>query len=77
MTKKKFLNLLEEALEADENSLTCEDELDGSPLWDSLAIVVFIAMVDENFDVTLSPGNIAEAKTVQDLVDMLGDKIQS
>ena len=77
MQKKEFLNLIEDALEADENTLTGDELLENLDLWDSLAIVTFIAMVDGEFDVTLSPEKIEVAKTIQDLIALLGDKIVS
>lgn len=76
MTKKEFLSLLEETLEADENSLNGKEELEYLDVWDSLGVVSFISMVDEEFDITLSPEDILKAKTVQGLLDMLGDNIQ-
>ena len=76
MKKKDFLNLLEEILEVDENTLTGEEELESLDNWNSLSMISLIAMVDENFDVTLEPTKIAESTTIQDIVDMVGDRIE-
>jgi acyl carrier protein len=75
--QSEFLNLLEETIEADENSLSGKSQLEELDCWDSLAIVTFIAMVDENFDIILSPEKISKSKTIQDLILMLGDKIST
>jgi len=75
MTKQDFLTQLEDVLEADGGTITGAEllaELDG---WDSLAVVSFIARIDELFDVTLSPEKIARSKSVSDLIALLGDKI--
>jgi acyl carrier protein len=75
MNKEEFISLLEEASESDENSLSEETLLEELESWDSLAIVSFIALVDEHLEVTLSPDKLANAKTVQDLIVMVGAKI--
>ena len=75
MKKEKFLALLEEIIEADSGTLTDDEFINDVDGWDSLAVVSFIAMVDENFGVTLSAKKISDANTVQDLIVLLGDEI--
>ena len=75
MKKEKFLVLVEEIIEADKDTLSGNEFINDIDGWDSLAVVSFIAMVDENFGVTLPAQKISDAKTVQDLIDLLGDKI--
>jgi len=75
MTKNEFLKELEEVLEADAGTITGEQALDDLAAWDSLAVMAFIAMVDEKFGITLSASKLAEAKTVGDLISLLGDKV--
>ena len=75
MTKQEFLAHLEDVLEADAGTVNSDNALMDLEGWDSLAVMVFIAMVDEKFGTNLSPQKIAEAKTVQDLITLLGDKI--
>jgi len=73
--KEKFLALLEEIIEADSGTLTGDEFINDVGGWDSLAVVSFIAMVDENLGVILSAKKISDANTVQDLIALLGDKI--
>lgn len=73
--KKDFLALLEEIIEADKDTLSGNEFINDIDGWDSLAVVSFIAMIDENFGVTLPAQKISEAKTIQDLINLLGDKI--
>ena len=40
--------------------------------WDSMANVMFIAMVDEKFSKPISPDSLAAAKTVADLRALIG-----
>jgi acyl carrier protein len=75
MTKKDFLTHLEEVLEADAGSITGNEFLNDLPGWDSLAAMVFIAMVDEKFNINLSAPKLADSKTVGDLIALLGDQI--
>ena len=75
MKKKDFLKEIEEIIEADENTLDGSEVLEGLDGWDSLAVMGFIAMVDDNFQITIEVDKIAECETVNDLVDLLGDKI--
>ena len=75
MTKRDFLRRLEDILETDEGSIKSEDALTNLKGWDSLAILVFMSMVDEEFGVTLSPQNLARSRTVEDLMHLLGNKL--
>jgi acyl carrier protein len=75
MTKKEFLGLVEEILEVDAGSLTGEEEIADLAGWDSLAVVSFIAMIDEELDLTLKPDQIAQAKSLQELMNLLGDNL--
>lgn len=75
MTKQEFLTELEDVLEADAGSIKGDEALTDLEGWDSLAVMAFIAMVNEKFDVTLSASKLADSKNVGDLVALLGDKI--
>jgi acyl carrier protein len=76
MTKREFLSLFEEILEAAPGTLAGEEILAGREGWDSLAVVSLIAMVDEQFGVTLSPKAVAGAGSVADIIGLLGDRIE-
>ena len=73
MTKKEFLNHLEEIIEADPDTLTGGEMLTDLKKWDSLAIVGFIAMVDEKFGITLSGKNLQQCRSIADLVALVGE----
>ena len=76
MTKKELLQMLEEIIEADPDTLTGEELIEDLENWDSLAVVNFIALVDENFGITLSPEKIMNSKTVNELVSLLDGYIE-
>lgn len=75
MKKQNFLLLLDELLELDPGTVTSSHQLENLESWDSLTVVGFIALVDENFDMLLPAPKMSECKTVGDLVTLLGDKI--
>lgn len=72
MTKKEFLDHIEEIIEADPGTLTGDEKLTDLKKWDSLAIVGFIAMVDEKFGITLPGKSIQQCKSIPDLVALIG-----
>lgn len=75
MTKQEFITLFEDVLEVEPGTIIGDEAMEALVGWDSLATVSFIAMVDENFGVTLSPQKIADAKSLPELIALLGDKI--
>jgi acyl carrier protein len=76
MKRQEFIKLLESILEMDPGTITGTEAMADLDGWDSLAVVTFIAMVDENFGITLSPKKIADSQSIPDLVALLGDKIK-
>lgn len=73
--KKKYLLLLDKVLELDAGTLTGTEELSDLDSWDSLAVLGFIAAVDKEFNLVLSPDDINKARTVDELVDLLISKL--
>jgi len=66
------LKLLEELLELDENTLELGMSLDTVENWDSLNILAYIVMADEKYNIVLSAESINNAKTVEELLILLG-----
>jgi acyl carrier protein len=69
--KSKFINLLEGVLELDKGELKGGENLDDLIDWDSLSIMGFIAMADENYDVTISTDELANCENIEDLIDIV------
>jgi acyl carrier protein len=76
VTKKELIEMLEEIVEAEPNTLTGEERLEDLQSWDSLAVVNFIAVVDENFGLTLEPKKIMESETINQLISLLDGHIK-
>jgi len=71
MTNIEKLNLLEELLDIEKDTL-CEDiELESLGEWDSIAVIATIAMFDSNFDKVLTPKEVKQFVTVKDIMDKM------
>lgn len=71
MTRAEFYGLLDEITEAAPGTVKGTEALRDLAGWDSLALVSFIAVVDERFGVTLSASKLQKCETVGDLVALL------
>jgi len=67
MEKSQFLIGLDEILELPSGTLTGAESLEDYPLWDSTAIISFMALADSS-GVRLSPREVAGCNTVNDLL---------
>lgn len=72
MNSADFLRELDEMLELDPGALTGAEKLADLEGWDSLAVISFIALVDEKLGVVVEGEKLARAKTVADLLDIAG-----
>lgn len=72
MDTKDFLLALDEMLELDPGTLTGTEALDELENWDSLAVISFIALVDEKLGTVVAGEKLAKAKTVADLLALAG-----
>lgn len=75
MTKQEFITLFEELLEVEPGTISGDETLEELEGWNSLATVSFIAMADEHLGITPAPQKIEASKSVQDLIELLGDNI--
>lgn len=74
MDTQTFLEQMKEILDIEDRELSMEDEFKGFDEWSSLASLSLIAMVDEEYEVTLSGDDIRNAVTVQDLFNLIKSK---
>jgi acyl carrier protein len=71
MERIEFLRLIDELLELEPGTLKGNEELESAG-WTSLAAIGFLALVDEQFGIAISPGNLGRCKTVEDLITLAG-----
>lgn len=62
---------LAEILELEPADISPATELDES-LWDSLAVVSTIALIDEVYDLQINADSLAECRTVGDIEALIG-----
>ena len=77
MTRQELISELEDILEADIGTLKEEDALEDLEMWDSLAVVSYIAIVDGELELTLEPQKISNAKTVAELLELAAEKLEN
>jgi hypothetical protein len=75
MSRGEFLRALEGQLEVPEGSLRGNDVIRDIAAWDSMAGVLFIALADEKLGVAVSGNQIAQSRTIDDLMSLLGDRL--
>lgn len=77
MNKQEFLNRIADVLELPAGSLTGEEQLEALEPWDSMAVLAFIAMVDETLGMQVPAAALAQCKSVADLIGLVGDKVKA
>lgn len=71
MDRQSFLPLLDEALEVPPGTLQGPEKLEDLENWNSMAMVSFVALVDEHFNYTVSPRQFVNCETVDDLLALI------
>lgn len=71
MTNEKKLEMLEEMLELDAGTLKPETLLSDLEEWDSIAVISFIALMDDEFDKLVKGKDIKEKETIGDIMDLM------
>ena len=74
MTKDEFLEILAETIDT-ECELNEELLLDEIEEYDSIAILSLMSMYDD-FNIKVSPSDFQDLKTVADLINLAGNKIE-
>lgn len=69
---EKFLGEMAEIMEVD--NVSASDELASFSAWDSLTTLSIIAFADDEFQVMLNNAEIADAKTVEGLYNLILSK---
>ena len=76
MEIKEFIsNFADQFDDLDANVLTPETEFKQLDDWNSLVALSVIAMIDEEYDVTLKGNDITGAKTIEDLFNIVQSKL--
>jgi acyl carrier protein len=70
MERPEFLCMLDELLELEPGTLKGEEKLDSLENWNSLAVIGYMALVNDHYGVIVSPRQISVCVTVAQLVDL-------
>ena len=68
MTRDEFLKSVDEILELSPGTLRGPEKLDDFPLWDSTAMISFMALADSNNKTKLVPRTLGSCETIDDLL---------
>lgn len=71
MTDERKIELIAETLDVEAETLTPETELGSMDEWDSVALLSFLAMMEDEFGKELKGSIIKEQKTVADLMALM------
>ncbi len=63
----KFLNLVADILNREENSISFQDDFREYNEWDSLAALSFLAMINEEYDVIISGRDFDDMITLEQI----------
>ena len=72
MDRAEFLNQLHVLFEAEPGSIMPHCAIDTVPGWDSLTFLGLIAMLDEQYGISLGPKEILACETVENLMTLVG-----
>ena len=76
MLRQDFINSLAEALNVDAEVLKPEAALADIKEWDSLGVVEFQSLVDEELELQVPPPQITACQTVGDLIALVAEKLE-
>jgi acyl carrier protein len=71
MDKKLFLERVAEALRAEPGSIQEGNQLQKLEGWDSIGALSVIALIDEHYGITVEAQELADCRTVADLVALV------
>lgn len=71
MTDERKIALIAEVLDLDPEKLTPETELGTMEEWDSIALISFIAMMDDQFGKVIKGSLVKEQQTVAGLMALM------
>jgi acyl carrier protein len=66
-----FYRNLEQVLDVAPGTLKGGEALAGLDTWDSMAVLGFLAMADEQYGAMIPPKRVPECRTVDDLTDLI------
>lgn len=75
LPQSEFVSEIVTICQAEPGSITMDDRLSSLRGWDSMAIIMYIAMLDEKLGVAVSVETLASCKTVGDLAGLCKGRV--
>jgi acyl carrier protein len=75
MEKVAFLQKLEEVMSLPKGTIRGDESLVSLKGWDSVALMSFIALMDEELEVRVTGRQVMQCQTVAELVALAGEKV--
>jgi acyl carrier protein len=72
---EKFIELFKEDLGIEDENLKPEDKFRELPIWDSLAVLTTLALVNSEYDITISREEFNKIETMKELWSLIQSKI--
>lgn len=71
--EEKFLELFAEVLEREEDEvpLNFKDRLEDFEMWDSLAAISLVSMLDDEYGIIMGSKDLEKMKRIQDIFDFV------
>jgi acyl carrier protein len=76
MNRDGFLERLNELMNLPKGTVQGAELLSTLSGWDSVALMGFIAFLDEDFGVRVTGRQVIQSNSVEDLIALAGDKIR-
>jgi acyl carrier protein len=70
MERPEFLRQLDELLDLEPGTLKGDETLESLENWNSLAVIGFMAMIDEHYGIVVPPKQISACTTVENLIEL-------
>ena len=75
MTRNEFYTQIETTIGAEPGTIKGDVKLKDVPKWDSMAVILFQGMVDDELHTTIEGDDMLSATTFGDLANLVGDKL--
>jgi len=75
MNKETFLRRLDEVMSLPQGTIQGDESLGALKGWDSVALMSFIALLDEELEIRVTGKQVMQCQTISELVTLAGDKV--
>jgi acyl carrier protein len=75
MSRLVFIQRLNELMSLPVGTIKGHEQLDSIKNWDSVALMSFIAFLNEEFEIRVNGKQVMQCQNIEDLVLLAGDKV--